>query len=114
MWRGPHLPRRVERLARRSGRVLRTVIVHQNHETLYRRFVRAGAPPPTVARQGRRTFCVLNATPLTKVSAQLHGLGRQALRSAMARAPPPIRPPHSTTWSRPWRAISPCPPRSTP
>lgn len=76
-----HLPRRVERLARRSGRVLRTVIVHQNHETLYRRFVRAGAPPPTVARQGRRTFCVLNATPLTKVSAQLHGSGRQALRS---------------------------------
>lgn len=76
-----HLPRRVERLARRSGRVLRTVIVHQNHETLYRRFVRAGAAPPTVARQGRRTFCVFNATPLTKVSAQLHGSSRQALRS---------------------------------
>lgn len=76
-----HLPRRVEQLARRSGRVLRTVIVHQNHEPLYRRFVRSGATPPTVARRGRRTFCVFNATPLTKVSAQLHGSGRQALRS---------------------------------
>lgn len=76
-----HLPRRVARLARRSGRVLRTVIVHQNHETLYRRFARARATPPTVARRGRGTFCVFNATPLTKVSAQLHGSGRQPLRS---------------------------------
>lgn len=75
-----HLPRRLEALLRRAGRTVRTLIVHQNHDALYRRFARAGAPP-AVARRGQRLYCVFNATPLTKVSAQLHWSGRRTLSS---------------------------------
>jgi hypothetical protein len=73
-----HLPRRVLALARGYGARPGAVVVHQNNESLFRRFAGGGSAPPDVLRRGKNLFCVLNATPLAKAESQLRWVSDRA------------------------------------
>jgi hypothetical protein len=73
-----HLPRQALRLAREAGLAPRTLVIHQNHEALYRRFSGAADGVPDVVRRGRNLFCVLNTAPHVKAQAHV----RWALESS--------------------------------
>lgn len=66
-----HLPRQTAVLARSSRLRPRVVIIHQNNESLHRRFSGSEVGLTDVVRRGRNLFCVLNSAPHVKTQSHL-------------------------------------------